>query len=151
MAGISTARSRPADAPRASGRPVTADHDALLRSRLVFPREVFAPLVEPLIQALAKRVPSAPHRDAAQGLPLAQPLGRSLQFALRALAVRRDWILPPNALPERVGKLAHRWTYAVLVAALLRGERLWALVLLLTTTRTSYSKWAASGSVRALR
>jgi hypothetical protein len=53
-------------------------------------------------------------------LPVAQPLERSVRFALRALAVRRDRILPPNAPPEGVGELAHRWTCAVLVSALLR-------------------------------
>jgi hypothetical protein len=123
MAFIETARSRAPVTLRASGRPVTAAHVALLQSRLAFPREVFATLVEPLIEGLAERVPSARHRDAAIGFPVAQPLARSVQFALRALAVRRDRILPPNAPPERVGELAHRWTYAVLVSALLRDAQ----------------------------
>jgi hypothetical protein len=120
MAAIETARSRPPDALRAPGRPVTADPVALLRARLAFPREVFAVLVEPMIRGLAGCVPSARDGDAAADT---QPLGPSLRLALRALAIRRDRILPPNAPPERVGELAHRWSYAVLVAALLRkGE-----------------------------
>jgi hypothetical protein len=123
MAFIEIARSRAPFTLRASGRPVTGAHVALLQSRLAFPREVFATLVEPLIQGLAERVPSARHRDAAIGFPVAQPLERSVRFALRALAVRRDRILPPNAPPERVGELAHRWTYAVLVSALLRDAQ----------------------------
>ena len=120
MAFIETARSRAPVTLRASGRDLTAAHLALLQSRLAFPREVFATLVEPLIQGLAERVPSTRHRDAAMEVPVAQPLEHSVRFALRALAVRRDRILPPNAPPERVGELAHRWTYAVLLAAMLR-------------------------------
>ncbi len=117
MAAIETVRSRPPDALRAPGWPVTADQFALLRARLAFPREVFEVLVEPVIRGLAGCVPSARDGDAAADT---QPLGRSVRLALRALAVRRDRILPPNAPPERVGELAHRWSYAVLVAALLR-------------------------------
>lgn len=120
MAAIETLHSRPPDALRAPGLLVTADSVALLRARLAFPREVFDVLVEPMILGLAGRVPSAREGDTAADT---QPLGRSLRLALRALALRRDRILPPNAPPERVGELAHRWTYAVLLAALLRkGE-----------------------------
>ena len=120
MAAIETVRSRPLDGLWAPGRPVTADPVALLRARLAFPSEVFEVLVEPVIRGLAGCVPSARDGDAAADT---QPLGRSVRLALRALAVRRDRILPPNAPPERVGELAHRWSYAVLVAALLRqGE-----------------------------
>jgi hypothetical protein len=117
MATIETVRSRPPDALRAPGRPVTADPVALLRARLAFPREVFDVLVEPVIRGLAGCVPSYRDGDAAADT---QPLGRSVRLALRALAIRRDRILPPNAPPERVGELAHRWTYAVLLAAMLR-------------------------------
>ncbi len=120
MAAIETVRSRPLVGLRAPGRPVTADPVALLRARLAFPSEVFEVLVEPVIRGLAGCVPSARDGDAAADT---QPLGRSVRLALRALAVRRDRILPPNAPPERVGELAHRWSYAVLVATLLRkGE-----------------------------
>ena len=120
MAAIETVRSRPPDALRAPGRPGTADPVALLRARLAFPSEVFEVLVEPVIRGLARYVPCARDGDAAADT---QPLGRSLRLALRALAIRRDRILPPNAPPERAGELAHRWSYAVLVAALLRqGE-----------------------------
>ena len=120
MAAIETVRSRPPDALRAPGRPVTADPVTLLRARLAFPREVFDVLIEPMIRALEGCVQSARYGDAAADTQL---LGRSLRLALRALAIRLDRILPPNAPPERVGELAHRWSYAVLVAALLRkGE-----------------------------
>ena len=118
MAAIKTVRSRPLDGLWAPGRPVTADPVALLRARLAFPSEVFEVLVEPVIRGLAGCVPSARDGDAATDT---QPLGRSVRLALRALSIRRDRILPPNAPPERVGELAHRWSYAVLVAALLRN------------------------------
>lgn len=117
MAAIATVRSRPPDAPRVPGRPVAADPVALLRARLAFPREVFDVLVEPVICGLAGCMPSARDGDAAADT---QPVGHSVRLALRALAVRRDRILPPNTPPERVGEVAHRWSYAVLVAALLR-------------------------------
>jgi hypothetical protein len=120
MASSETAGSRLSDAPRASGRPITADQVALLRSRLAFPREVFDDLVEPLILGFAEGMSSARRDDAGTNHRGVDPLGRSMQSALRALALRRDRILPPNALPERVGDLAHPWTYAVLLAALLR-------------------------------
>jgi hypothetical protein len=47
-------------------------------------------------------------------------LQRGLVTALRALDHRRGQILPRNAPPEILGALAHRWTYAVFAAALLR-------------------------------
>jgi len=116
MAAIETVRSRPPDAPRVPGRPVAADPVALLRARLAFPGEVFDVLVEPMILGVAGCLPPARCGDAVADT---QSLGRTLRLALRALAIRRDRILPPNAPPERVGKLAHRWSYAVLLAALL--------------------------------
>jgi len=67
MAAIETVRSRPLDALRAPGRPVTADPVALLQARLAFPREVFDVLVEPMILGLAgRRIPS--RSDARCGL-----------------------------------------------------------------------------------
>ncbi len=120
MAAIETVRSRPPDALRAPGRPVLADPVGLLRMRLAFPREVFDVLVEPVIRRRAECVPPARDGDVAADT---QSLGRSLRLTLRALIIRRDRILPPNAPPERVGELADRWTYAVLLAAMLRkGE-----------------------------
>lgn len=90
---------------------------ALLRTRLTFPDEIFAVSCVPLLQA----VPAMGSVEVARRLDT--PGLRSVWFALRALAVRRDRILPPNMPPERVGDLAHRWTYAVFVAAMLRPER----------------------------
>lgn len=45
---------------------------------------------------------------------------RALVTALRALDYRRGQILPRNTPPETLGALAHRWTYAMFAAALLR-------------------------------
>jgi hypothetical protein len=121
MVAAKTAHGSPQDAPRAPGRPLVADHAAILRLRLGFPHEVFVVLVQPLILGIAGRVPSARPRDLGTDDRVDDPLGRSVRWALRSLAVCRDRILPPNVPPERVGELAHRWTYAVLVAALLRN------------------------------
>ena len=121
MAAVKTAHDIPQDAPRAPGRPLVADRVAILRLRLGFPHEVFVVLVQPLILGIAVRVPSAHPRDVGTDDRVDDLLGRSVRRALRSLAVCRDRILPPNVPPERVGELAHRWTYAVLVAALLRN------------------------------
>jgi hypothetical protein len=46
-----------------------------------------------------------------------------LQVGSRALDFRRGQILPRGAAPEVIGAQAHRWTYAVFVAALLHDTR----------------------------
>jgi hypothetical protein len=66
-------------------------------------------------------LPLAPSGSDAPQVDFGEQLQRALLFGLRALAVRHDRILPPNAPPEALGDLAHRWTYAVFVAALLWG------------------------------
>ena len=105
------------DAPPIAGARAVPSDVALLQTRIAFPVEVFAVLVDPLIDGLG-----APGwRVAGADVPVLPK--QSVRRVLRALAVRRDRILPPNAPPERVGDLAHRWTYAVFVAAMLRPER----------------------------
>jgi hypothetical protein len=108
--------------PNARGRPVPWDiapDVALLRIRLAFPREAYAPLVGPLLAFGA--CPTAYVRtDATADVAVDISFRQSVRFSLRAIAIRHDRILPPAAPPERVGDLAHRWTYAVLVAALFR-------------------------------
>ncbi|MBI5900775.1 MAG: DNA-binding domain-containing protein, partial [Rhodocyclales bacterium] len=47
----------------------------------------------------------------------------ALQVGSRALDFRRGQILPRGAAPEVIGAQAHRWTYAVFVAALLHDTR----------------------------
>ena len=92
----------------------------LLRVRMGFPSETFALAVRPLINGYAdlvqlRPVPGAPQYDGPGG-----HVRRALVSALRALDYRRGQILPRDTPPETLGALAHRWTYAVFVAALLR-------------------------------
>ncbi|MCE2692289.1 MAG: helicase/relaxase domain-containing protein [Rubrivivax sp.] len=82
----------------------------LLRIRMGFPAETFTMAVQPLLKG----------HQAALG---DQPTAHSVVLAIRALDIRRERILPPHAPPEVVGALAPRWTYAVVVASLLRGLR----------------------------
>jgi hypothetical protein len=92
---------------------------ALLRIRLAFPREAYAPLVEPLL-AFAECPTACARTEATADVSVDISFRRSVGSALRAIAIRREHILPLSAPPERIGDLEHRWTYAVLVAALLR-------------------------------
>jgi hypothetical protein len=92
----------------------------LLRVRMGFPAESFALAARPLIDGYAKFVQLRPIPGSSRyGGPGGQ-LQRGLVTALRALDHRRGQILPRNAPPEILGALAHRWTYAVFAAALLR-------------------------------
>ena len=92
----------------------------LLRVRMGFPAESFALAVRPLIEGYAEFVQLRPMPGSSRyGGPGGQHQ-RGLVTALRALDHRRGQILPRNAPPEILGALAHRWTYAVFAAALLR-------------------------------
>jgi len=92
----------------------------LLRVRMGFPAESFALAARPLIDGYAEFVQLRPIPGSGRyGGPGGQ-LQRGLVTALRALDHRRGQILPRNAPPEILGALAHRWTYAVFAAALLR-------------------------------
>ena len=92
----------------------------LVRVRMGFPPETFALAAQPLIERFAEYVQleSVPG-SLRYGGPGGR-LHRALAIALRALDHRRGQILPRNAPPEILGALAHRWTYAVFAAALLR-------------------------------
>ena len=92
----------------------------LLRVRMGFPAESFALAAQPLIDGYAEFVQLRPIPASGRyGGPGGQ-LQRGIVTALRALDHRRGQILPRNAPPEILGALAHRWTYAVFAAALLR-------------------------------
>lgn len=98
----------------------TANLIVLLRVRMGFPAESFALAARPLIDGYAEFVQLRPIPASGRyGGPGGQ-LQRGLVTALRALDHRRGQILPRNAPPEILGALAHRWTYAVFAAALLR-------------------------------
>lgn len=79
----------------------------LLRVRMGFPREVFHRVVLPVVMGL---------REA--GAVADGVLARRLAVAARALELRRGLVLPRGMPPELVGGLAHRWTWAVVMAAL---------------------------------
>ncbi len=92
----------------------------LVRVRMGFPAESFALAARPLIDGYAEFLQLRPLPGSSRyGGPGGQ-LQRGLVTALRALDHRRGQILPRNAPPEILGALAHRWTYAVFAAALLR-------------------------------
>jgi hypothetical protein len=92
----------------------------LLRVRMGFPSETFALAVRPLIDGVAQCVQLRPVPGAPQYNGPGGHVRRAIVTALRALNYRRGQILPRNTPPETLGALAHRWTYAVFVAALLR-------------------------------
>lgn len=97
----------------------TAAFVDLLRIKLGYPREVFDRAVSPVIAGYAEFVQLLPalaaqHHSHQDGLYV-----QALKVASRALDYRRGQILPRGAAPEVIGAQAHRWTYAVFVAALL--------------------------------
>jgi hypothetical protein len=92
----------------------------LLRVRMGFPSETFALAARPLIDGVAEFVQLRPVPGSTQYDCPGGQVRRALVTALRALDHRRGQILPRNAPPETLGALAHRWTYAVFAAALLR-------------------------------
>lgn len=92
----------------------------LLRIKMGFPADVFDHAVRPLIDGYAEFVQLLPVAESRRyGEPGGQ-LYRAMAMALRALDHRRGHILPRGAPPEIIGAQAHRWTYAVFAAALLR-------------------------------
>lgn len=93
---------------------------ALLRVRMGFPAESFVLAAQPLLDSFAQSVQLRPVSGCNRYDCPGGQFSRGLVAALRALDRRRGQILPRNASPEVLGALAHRWTYAVFVAALLR-------------------------------
>ena len=90
-----------------------------LRTKLGFPHEMFDAAVLPVIKAFAEFVQLLP---ASESHHHAEPGGlftHTMEVASFALDYRRGQILPKGAPPEAIGEQAHRWTYAVFVAALL--------------------------------
>lgn len=95
----------------------------MARVRMGFPRETFDLAAQPLVDGLAEFVQLQRVTDSRQYNCPGGRLRRALVTALRALDYRRGQILPRNSPPETLGELAHRWTYAVFSAALLRELR----------------------------
>lgn len=92
----------------------------LVRVRMGFPPETFALAAQPLIERYAEYVQLQPVSGSLRYGGPGGRLHRALAISLRALDHRHGQILPRNAPPETLGALAHRWTYAVFAAALLR-------------------------------
>lgn len=90
-----------------------------MRTKLGFPTEVFDGAVRPVFAAYAEFVQLLPASEAHHH---AEPGGlfvHSIEVVNLALDLRRGQILPRGAPPEAIGEQAHRWTYALFVAALL--------------------------------
>lgn len=82
----------------------------LLRVRTGFPREVFDLVVLPALESVSA--------SSASGAKTDRLVLQRLAVAARALELRRGLVLPRGMPPELVGGLAHRWTWAVVMAAL---------------------------------
>ncbi len=82
----------------------------LLRVRTGFPREVFDLVVLPALERVSA--------SSASGATTDRLVLQRMAVAARALELRRGLVLPRGMPPELVGGLAHRWTWAVTVAAL---------------------------------
>ncbi len=90
-----------------------------LRIKSGLPLEFYLQAVQPVIEAYAAHVHALP-RLACNNVGQPNCLFMDgLELAGFALDFRRGRILPPNAAPEEIGERAHRWTYAVFMAALL--------------------------------
>ena len=124
VAGTMLRRPLPANTPQCLQDEALVD---LIRIKMGFPMEVFEPVVRPVIEGYAAYLHGLP---ATESRPQAHSGARSgarfthaLQVGSRALDFRRGQILPRGAAPEVIGAQAHRWTYAVFVAALLHDTR----------------------------
>jgi len=138
--------------PALVARTRTAAFIDLLRIKLGYPREVFDRAVRPVIAGYAEFVQLLPalaaqHTGHQHGLYV-----QALTIASRALDYRRSQILPRGAAPEVIGAQAHRWTYAVFIAALLHGvgKSLAEQHVLIRGERGALEPWAPlAGSMRA--
>lgn len=91
----------------------------VMRTKVGFPRALFDSGVLPLVNAYAEFVQLLPALTPQRGDEPGGLLLHGSEAALAALDFRRGQILPRGAAPEAIGEQHHRWTYAVLVAALL--------------------------------
>lgn len=97
----------------------TAQLVAALRTRLGFPKELFDTAAKPVIAAFADLVQLLPASESHHHADPGGLFTHSIEVAGFALDYRRGEILPKGAAPEEIVEQAHRWTYAVFVAALL--------------------------------
>lgn len=91
----------------------------VMRMKVGFPHALFDSGVLPLIHAYAEFAQLLPALTPRRGEEPGGLLLHGFEAASLALDFRRGQILPRGAPPEAVGEQHHRWTYAVLIAALL--------------------------------
>lgn len=90
-----------------------------LRRKFGFPAEMYEAAVRPVIGAFAEFAQLLPASESHHHAEPGGLLVHTLEVANFALDYRRGQILPKGAPPEAIGEQAHRWTYALLIAALL--------------------------------
>lgn len=120
----------PTGAPREGLLPVqTADQllqaphrQALLRqiaSLLALPADCSSQYVVSAIQRYALFVQEMPASEVHHHSGRGGMLDHGLEVVLKALQIRRGYVLPPGAEPERLSHEADAWSYGVFAAALL--------------------------------
>jgi integrating conjugative element relaxase (TIGR03760 family) len=90
-----------------------------LTRQLGFPPEMYDAAVRPVMAAFGEFAQLLP---ASESHHHAEPGGlftHTMEVASFALDYRRGQVLPKGAPPEAIGEQAHRWTYAIFIAALL--------------------------------
>jgi integrating conjugative element relaxase (TIGR03760 family) len=97
----------------------TRDLFEALRPKLGFPPEMFDASVRPVIAVFAEFVQLLPASESHHHAEPGGLFAHTMEVVSFALDYRRGQILPKGAPPEAIGEQAHRWTYAVFVAALL--------------------------------
>jgi hypothetical protein len=95
----------------------------LIWIKMGWAREVFEPVMRPVIDGYAAYQHGLPATESRLHAATGARFTHALQVGSRALDFRRGQILPRGAAPEVIGAQAHRWTYAVFVAALLHDTR----------------------------
>ena len=84
-----------------------------------FPEKAWRGIGRPLVEGFAELVQLAPASEAHHDCGPGGLLAHSLRVAVRALKLRQGKSLPPGVAPEEEHERRHRWTYAVLLGALL--------------------------------
>jgi len=90
-----------------------------LRAKLGFPEEIFGASVGSVIAAFGEFVQRLPASESHHHAEPGGLFAHTMEVVNFALDYRRGQILPKGAPTEAIGAQAHRWTYAVFVAALL--------------------------------
>ena len=90
-----------------------------LTAKLGFPPEIFDTAVQPMLAAFVDVVQLLPASESHHHAEPGGLLAHTFEVATFALDYRRGQILPKGAPPEAIAEQAHRWTYAVFMAALL--------------------------------